>query len=534
MAGVSKRKARTTGTGSPSALSRGVASPGIWKRCDWSERVLAFGVLLHLNLVLWVGGGTLLWVEWASLAFALLLFVTVALAYPGELKAAERPLHRLIRFPFFWLGLAVLAYVAIQAQNVAWERVQLGRVTGMRPVEGAIPWLPQGFVTPLEQENPFRWMLRLIPAWLAFCSVWMGLRGRSGVLLVALLLGGSLVVWSGVAFYQAFSGATHILGIWEVRQRHPNHPARFWGTLVNSNHGALMMVLGQALLLSLFLRLTRRRFETRGQIMGPAFLLLPLALAMAAGVLMILSRGGIVILTGFYLCFLALSTVALARIAGWKASFLPVATLVLLTGSMWAIFQNPDNWDRLQRRWAQVERVAGDIDTDARVWVSRIALDMIEDRPVFGWGAGGWRYFYPPYKIYYPELASEMNIRLIDPETGTWEVNRHGNPVWRRIPIWYRQAHNDWLELIVELGWTGASLVFFGVGLWGIWVIALGWRDPALLMLAAGPVGLLVASAWEFHLRIPAPLLWTGVVMALCLAWGRGNRRRQRSSGVGD
>ncbi|MCC5841304.1 MAG: O-antigen ligase family protein [Opitutales bacterium] len=483
---------------------------------------------MHLNLVLWVGGGTLLWVEWASLSLGLLLFAFAALAYPDGLEAAERPIRRLIRFPFFWLGLALLAYVAIQAQNVAWERVQVGRVTGMRPIEGAVPWLPQGFVTPLEQENPFRWMLRLIPAWLAFCAVWIGLRGRSGALFLALLLGASLVVWSGVAFYQAFSGATHILGIWEVRQRHPNHPARFWGTFVHAGHGALMMILGQALLLSLFLRLTRRRFETRGQIMGPAFLLLPLALTMAAGVLMILSRGGIVILVAFYLSFLGLSTVALARIVGWKACILPTVTLVLLTGASWTVLQNPDNWDRLQRRWAQVERTAGNIDTEARVWVSRIALDMIEDRPRFGWGAGGWRYFYPPYKIYYPELASEMTIRLIDPETGTWQVNERGRPVWHRIPVWYRQAHNDWLELIVELGWTGASLVFFGVGLWGIWVIVVGWRDPALLMLAAGPVGLLVASAWEFHLRIPAPLLWTGVVMALCLAWGRRRDKGRR------
>lgn len=39
------------------------SSPGLWTRCGWTERVLAWGLALHLNLVLWVGGGTLLWAE---------------------------------------------------------------------------------------------------------------------------------------------------------------------------------------------------------------------------------------------------------------------------------------------------------------------------------------------------------------------------------------------------------------------------------------------------------------------------------------
>lgn len=508
----------------PPAFARRQAPSGHWARTSWSERLLAFGLAAQLNIVLFAGGGVLLWSEWWSLGIGATLFVFAALAYPPGLPPTARPLRRLAAFPLFWLGLLLLAYVTIQAHNVAWVYARVGGQTGMRPVDGAIPWLPTGFVAPLEDENPFRWMLRLIPLWLAACALWMGLRGRGAVVVTLTLLAASLVVWTGIAFYQYLAGMDKMLWLWEVRARGARH---FWGTFVNSNHGALMLVLGQSLLLGLFLRGARSQYIRTLRLMGPHFLHLPLAFVFAAGVIPSGSRGAIIVTLLLWIAFTLLGTVAVWQLVRGKALVLPATALVLLLAAFGTVLNNPDIWDRFQHALTKMERVATDIDADARTWVNRIGMDMVREKPAFGHGAGGWRYFYPAYQYNHPEFQPVRRILLRDRETGEIIRNERGRAQWRTIPIWFRQLHNDWLELLVELGWTGASIVIAGL-LW--WIAALfrgAWRDPAVLMLAVGPVLLLLAAAWEFHFRLPAPLLWTGVLMVLALRLAERRERKQ-------
>lgn len=414
--------------------------------------------------------------------------------------------------------------MAIQAQNIAYERVVVGGVTGMRPVEGAIAWLPQGFVTPLEQENPFRWMLRLLPAWLAVCALSMGLRGRGGALLTLNLLGGTLVLWTLVAFIQFLGEVPRMLWIWEVRQR---AAGQFWGTFVNPNHGALMLILGQSILLGLFLRGAHRQFIAHFRIMGPHVLYLALALGMAAGVFPSGSRGALLATGLLWLAFFGLGTLQYWCLVGARALIIPAVSAALLAGSFAAVLNNPNVWPRFQRALDKFDRVATNLDGEARSWVNRIGVEMIRDKPVFGHGAGGWRYFYLPYERYFPQFDSARVVFARD-AGGNLIRDERGRAIRTHTQLWFRQAHNDWLELVVELGWLGAAPIFLGLLIWGGLLFFHGLRDPTLFMFAAGPAALLLSAIWEFHLRLPAPLLWTAVVMALILLLGASGRKAVR------
>jgi O-antigen ligase len=61
---------------------------------------------------------------------------------------------------------------------------------------------------------------------------------------------------------------------------------------------------------------------------------------------------------------------------------------------------------------------------------------------------------------------------------------------------WYREAHNDYLQLAVETGVVGIALL-----LWGLAVLLRSLRDP---WLGAAVIGALVHSAVDFPLQIPA------------------------------
>jgi O-antigen ligase len=70
---------------------------------------------------------------------------------------------------------------------------------------------------------------------------------------------------------------------------------------------------------------------------------------------------------------------------------------------------------------------------------------------------------------------------------------------------WYREAHNDYLQLAVEMGVVGVA-----IGIWALILLARRMREP---WLAAGVAGLLVHSTVDFSLQIPAVAV---LFLAMC------------------
>jgi putative inorganic carbon (HCO3(-)) transporter len=61
---------------------------------------------------------------------------------------------------------------------------------------------------------------------------------------------------------------------------------------------------------------------------------------------------------------------------------------------------------------------------------------------------------------------------------------------------WYEEAHNDYVQLAVEMGAVGVAIV-----VWALVILAARMREP---WLAAAVVGILIHSTVDFSLQIPA------------------------------
>jgi O-antigen ligase len=132
------------------------------------------------------------------------------------------------------------------------------------------------------------------------------------------------------------------------------------------------------------------------------------------------------------------------------------------------------------------QRVAS-IDTEARTEISggtrmniaRDSLKMFKQKPLLGYGLGTFPEVYPSFRSFYTEF-------------------------------WINEAHDDYLQLLVETGLLGFSLM-----LWFLWTTYSraikklpGWENDlnGVLTLAAilGCTGIVVHSFVDFNLHIPA------------------------------
>jgi O-antigen ligase len=120
-----------------------------------------------------------------------------------------------------------------------------------------------------------------------------------------------------------------------------------------------------------------------------------------------------------------------------------------------------------------------EISSDLRHYIYRDGLQMFLKKPVLGWGLGTFPVVYPQFRTFYTNFF----------------VN---------------QAHNDYLQLLVEMGLLG-----FGTMLWFLWTLYAraikkigNWSSEmsgaVTLACGLGLSGILVHSAVDFNLQIPA------------------------------
>ena len=135
--------------------------------------------------------------------------------------------------------------------------------------------------------------------------------------------------------------------------------------------------------------------------------------------------------------------------------------------------------DELSQRLATVYGSHTDISTDMRFQINRDGLRMFRQRPILGWGLGCFPIAYPQFRTFYTNFF----------------VN---------------QAHDDYLQLLVEMGLLG-----FGTVIWYLVVLVRkaspkikNWHSEVggavTLACLLGVAGILVHSAVDFNLEIPA------------------------------
>ena len=452
-------------------------------------------VTLHLCFLPWALGTMHLWSQCTSLGLAVVGFIMAARPRtyePHQTSGAPvtvRPLRRLWRFPLFWAGLLVLLYIAIQGFNPAWRYRSNAVYWWIEPV-AHLGWLPTGMDVPFGTAGPWRALIIHASLWLTACTIWVGFMRRLTfrLLFTFLVVNGVLLALLGMA--QQLSHATSIF--WLV----PTSSQSFASSFIYRNHtGAylnLVLALGAGLAWWSFARANRRLEKS-----SPAGVFTFAAIIIGLMVLFTFSRGASLLL----LTFVALGGVSFfwtqfRQPAHERSRTVTVGLLVLL-GAFVAVglFSL-----RVENVWKRFEGMIADPVASARdrTEAHAAASEMFAAEPVFGWGAGCFRYGFPFHLYRHPEIYySGTDQRKL------WE-----------------HAHNDLLEYPIEFGLVGSILLAAPLG-WLGWALVRRrfWANPLTLLALLGCLLALIHSRMDFVFQNPAILITCAALLVALVRW---------------
>ena len=456
---------------------------------------LAF-VTLHLCFLPWALGAMHLWSQCTSLALALVGFVVAAVPRiytetgdSGEtVRVQVRPLQRLWRFPIFWIGLAVLAYIAIQGANPAGRYKANATYWWIEAIDH-VAWLPSGMDVPFAVAGPWRSLIVHASLWLTLCAVWIGFMRRLTIRLffTFLVANGVLLALFGLAQL-----LTHAQGIfWLVK----SNSASFIASFIYRNHAGAYLNLILALTAGMawwYFTRANRRFEKS----SPSSVFTFGVVVLGVTVLFSLSRGSAIMMGTFLLLTGAAFVWSQLRLpTDNRTRFVIMGLVVLLVGFIGVGLYSLNTKSVRNRFESMIADPVASLSDRAEAHTA--AAEMLAARPVLGYGAGCFRYGFPEHLYRHPDIyySGRTNRRL-------WE-----------------HAHNDLLEYPIEFGLAGSSLIVAGLG-WLGWQLLRRrfWRNPLALPVALG-CSLTVIHAWgDFVFQNPA-ILFTWAV--LLLAAGR-------------
>ncbi|MGO9404759.1 MAG: O-antigen ligase family protein [Terriglobales bacterium] len=222
-----------------------------------------------------------------------------------------------------------------------------------------------------------------------------------------------------------------------------------------------------------------------------------IAALMSASIFLSGSRGGMV---AFVVQMVVLSVfLARKREGNWKQPLMLGAFLAMVVGFLLWMGNNEVTLRLISIHSEAREEINGGV----RLTIDRDCLRMLIRRPILGWGLGTFPTVYPEFRSFYTNMF----------------VN---------------QAHNDYLQLLVETGLAGFSIA--------VWFLVLVFRQAAgklknwtenasgALTMAAllGCVGILVHSFLDFNLQIPANAALFYVLCAIAASKPLQESQRRR------
>ena len=158
-----------------------------------TELSLLWVICAHLVFLPWAIGGMPSWAQFISLGLALLGFIVALLPrnyreeHTGAASFRLIMWPKLIRFPLFWLGLALLGLIVVQALNPAWAYATDGKGWWMRGIPYT-EWLPAGVAAPFSRWDAWRVLIVYSSIWLVLCAMWIGFTRRRSIQVLFLTL----------------------------------------------------------------------------------------------------------------------------------------------------------------------------------------------------------------------------------------------------------------------------------------------------------------------------------------------------------
>jgi hypothetical protein len=478
------------------------------------EIALLWVMSAHLVFLPWALGGVRLWAQVPSLALSIIaLFVALSpRRYTSEQTGGAaftlRPLPKLFRFPIFWLGLALLGLIVIQAVNPAWEYRTDGRLWWMRRVNN-IAWLPSGVDVPFiqvpgaPQGGPWRNLIVYASAWMTVCAAWIGFTRRRSLqrLLLVLAINGVALALLGLGERLA-----HVpyLDLFELP------PGATWfSSFIYKNHAGAYLDLSIAVTCSLgawYYFRGVRRFEKS----TPGGIFAFLATIIGVAVVISFARGATLTML-VYLCLAAGGFILHQLFFAPKVSRKPIVVIALLV--IFGFFlkmglgavNTGEAWNRMKLGFEN----GGDLSLRMRFAATKASVDMLEDHWGLGIGSGSFPYLFPKYQKAYPEL--------------------HGYPWDRNRAQFWPHAHNEWVEFPNELGVPGMLIILTAFGWYALALMRnYFWENPMSIVLVLGLIAVLLYSYWDFPFQCPAILITWLVLWPVVTRWTELEENRRR------
>lgn len=466
------------------------------------EKAVLIILSLHVCLLPWAIGSMRAFSLAPSLALGLAGLIVALLprnytaAYTGGPDFRLSTWPKLLKFPLFWIGLALLAYVALQGFNPSHVWMTNGKVWWARPVEH-LTWLPTGVDAPFDRFNVWRQLIIYTSAWLVLCTVWVGLTRKRSLQIFVTILVTNGVLLSLVGFAQKvfsprldYNILPKILGFFEA----PKTSAPF-ATFVYHNHAGayLALLIGCALMLAVAFH-DQRVMKMKKS--SPASFLFLVVLVFTLSIFVSSSRGAVLTVALFSFGFVLWYGVRGRRLPG-PANNRTVTFMVL------ALFVGVGGYTVRQLDFSMIEskfvrlfkEQTKEESAGSRVFAHRAASEMLADHWQRGVGAGSFRHLFPSYVKKHPEIYKDGKI--------FWD-----------------HAHNDWLEIPIELGLTGCLILLSGAGFVIVFLYRhrRGWPSPAIVLLLGA--GQTLMHAWfDFPFQNPAILTTWLALIVLSLRW---------------
>jgi len=194
-----------------------------------------------------------------------------------------------------------------------------------------------------------------------------------------------------------------------------------------------------------------------------------------------------------------------SKLSWKKIIILPVAIVILFLAILGA--HHSENWDYLKTQPDTTFVLSPYLD---RFMVWEVADQMMVKKPVWGWGAGGFRVNY----------LQELAEFLRNPENEAF-VNSANSTKGSNA----NQAHNDYLQMAVDWGLVGICLfmgmIVYLVGRSILCIYRSKDADKRILIAGtlAGILFILSDSLVNFSLYIPSPAMLFWAFMGILLVW---------------
>ena len=468
------------------------------------EKWIVAAVAIQLLFVSWAFGGVRLWTQYTLSVLSVIGFLILFVRFEDHSAGRRENLKRLLRFPVFWLGLMLMLYMGIQAFNVAWVYATDGRVWWLQRLNH-ITWLPSGMETPIDGikiggMNAYRMMMVYGVPWLLMCTVWIGLRRRRTILILFWILTTSYVLWSLLGLAQKAAGTRQIFWVFD-----PGSGTFPFSTILYVNHAAAYLNLGLVLLLTLFLYYFNRSKRSMAR-SGPHILLISIIPLFLVALISCYSNAGTLIGTAIMLLFALVFIIQIFLLRNFIHNPIPILIIILMVTGLGAVTLNVIDQKLLNTEFKDLRKtIESGMQDEMRIPLFKATVDMVKDKWVYGWGAGSYRFYFPVYQRNYHELSQP----------------RYGKPMF------FRYAHNDFLQIPAELGAVGSAFIVLIVLYWLRKWLSLGrFMGLPLFMLVAGCALVSSHALVDFPFYNPAVL--TTISVLICagiklqdIAWER-------------